>query len=108
MSAIHQGSERLATLAQRTAALKQQHWKAVMEAGFLQYRVGTYEDGADGHFSLPSTDSEELQLAFHNRLMLLCQVSLQSFSEAIENKAAKKMTMTMTHSKKSIQQSLVA
>ena len=76
-------------------ALKQQHWKAVMEAGFLQYRVGTYEGGADAktrpgqarvHFSLLSTDSEE---AFHNRLMLLCQVFLQSFSEAIKNKAAK-------------------
>ena len=76
----------------RTVALKQQHWKAVMEASFLQYCVGTHEDGADAqtrprqarlHFSLPSTDSDESQVAFHNRLMLLCQVFLQSFSEAV-------------------------
>ena len=42
------------------------------------------------HSSLPSTDSEELQVAFYNQLMLLCQVSLQSFSEAMKNKTAKK------------------
>ena len=59
----------------------------------------TYEDGADAqtrpgqarvHFSLPSTDSEELQIAFHNQLMLLCQASLQSFSEAMKTRRPRK------------------
>ena len=79
--------------------LKQAHWKAVMQAGLSQYRVGAYEDGEGAavrpgkprvQLQLPPADDEALQLEYHNRLMRLCGVSMHTFSNAIRGKATRK------------------
>ena len=83
----------------RSVALKKEHWRAVMEAGLSQFRVGRFDDGSEAatkrgqartHLTLPPENQPELHMEFHNRLMMLCGVTLQAFADAIRNKASKK------------------
>jgi hypothetical protein len=82
----------------KSVSLKTGHWKAVMQAGLDMHRIGTYHNGdgeeeKKGHprirFLLPPADSPELQRCYHNRLMMLCGLSLQAFAEAIACRASK-------------------
>ncbi|CAK0829906.1 unnamed protein product [Prorocentrum cordatum] len=73
----------------KTVALRQHHWKAVMQAGLGQYHIGTRDDGssAEGqpgapriHSKLPPPDRRDLHLPFRNSLMKLRGVSLQDIA----------------------------
>ncbi|CAK0877232.1 unnamed protein product, partial [Prorocentrum cordatum] len=83
----------------RTIALRQNNWKAVMQAGLSQYHIGTCDDGSSAedqpgapriHLKLPPPDRRDLHLPFHNRLMKLCGVSLQACTSAIGAKETRK------------------
>ena len=73
-------------------AVRIDHWKAVMEAGLGQHRIGTYSDGqsctenpgkARVTLDIPTENSPLLRAEYHNRLMRLCQVSFVQLSDRI-------------------------
>ena len=76
----------------RRRSLRLAHWEAVMRAGLEQYRVGEFcpigslKDRPTQSFiklALPPANDEQSTRLFHNRLMMLCQVSYHALAEKI-------------------------
>ena len=68
------------------------HWKAVMEAGLQQHRVGRFSSGegcaeqpgqARIYVDLPPANDPQLVQEFHNRLMMLCQLPYGKLADSI-------------------------
>ena len=67
-----------------------------MRAGLTQYRVGTFDDGkgqavnpgmARVVITLPVEGNQEAEKTYHNRLMMLCGLSLSKLTQAIAKRA---------------------
>jgi hypothetical protein len=78
--------------AYQRVSLKLAHWKAVMQAGLALYRIGKYSSGTDCterkgqprvYLEIPPEGDTELTKQFHNRLMMLCQMSFVQLSDSI-------------------------
>ena len=73
------------------STVKLPQWKAVMQAGLDQFRVGVYDDGRDNAdkkgarvvFDIPPPNDKLKETEYHNRLMKLCGVSFYDFSQAV-------------------------
>ncbi|CAK0904668.1 unnamed protein product [Prorocentrum cordatum] len=86
-----------------TTAFRLHHWKAVMRAGLEKYRIGRHDDGAGAaerpgapriHVALPAVGGDPSKATgCHNRLMMLCEMSLQTHSGAIEARESRKRKM---------------
>jgi hypothetical protein len=79
-------------------SLKQSDWKKVMQAGLSKYRIGAYDEGVNAEekkgvarvtLELPG-EEEEAQREYHNRLMMLCGLSLTELGQAIEDSTSKR------------------
>ena len=94
--ATAQSSKDPSTGKRKRSSLSKMHWEAVVRAAMTQYNIGSFSDGAgEEHragqarltIQLPAQSNEEAKRLYHNRLMMLCGLSLSRFSDAIAKKA---------------------
>ena len=76
-------------------SLKSAHWQAVMQAGLRRWPIGEYIANADDGMGprvklfLPDPSDRQGVSQYHNKLMMLCNVSFASLSEKMVTVASK-------------------